>query len=66
MPSRERKVSTEDLLEHHSLSLALNHRVKEYLELEGTHKDNQSPTSGPAKDSPRVTSCASEHCPNAS
>lgn len=58
MPARERKGSKEDLLQLHSLSLVLNHRNKEYPELEGTHKDNQSLAAGPAKESPRVTPCA--------
>lgn len=66
MPGREGKGSTEDLLEVHGLSLVLSHRIKGHPELEGTHKDNQSPTPGPAKDSPRVTPCTSEHCPKAS
>lgn len=58
MPARERQGSTEDLLELHSLPLVLNHRVKEYPELEGPHRDNQSPTPGPVQDSPRVSPCA--------
>lgn len=55
IPARERKGSTEDLLELHRLSLVLNHRIKDCPELGLTRIIKvQLP-----KDSPRVTLCAS-------
>ena len=55
---------TEHLIQN-SLLISL-FRIIEYSELKGTHKDHEGSTLHPTKDTPKITPCAWEHCPNVS
>lgn len=62
----ESNQASEQLLQTEKIVDTENVFITEYPELEEIQKDHQSPTPGPAQDSPKSHTMCLEHCPKAS